>query len=159
MDWNEIVYYKEGALYWKIKRSHNAKVGDECGYRSSTGYIIFEYENKCYTAHRVIWQLFNGEIPDGLEIDHIDRDRSNNLVENLRLSTRKENAANSSLSKRNTSGFRGVSYDKRRSKFFAQIVFNKQKQFLGYFETAEQASQAYNYSAEKLFGEFYNGPI
>lgn len=77
------------------------------GWDGAKYYYVY-YEGKEILAHRVVWQLHYGEIPNGSEIDHIDGDRYNNKVENLRLVSPKRNKRNSGMYKSNTSGVVGV---------------------------------------------------
>lgn len=75
---------------------------------SSSGYAQVKIQKKLYLCHRIIWELHNGEIPEGMFIDHLDGNRLNNTLENLRLTTRQGNARNSKKRKDNTSGLTGV---------------------------------------------------
>lgn len=88
------------------------------------------------------------------QIDHINRRPDDNRLVNLREASRAENMWNSSLSCRNTSGFKGVTFFRRAGKWMARIKFNGQSHFLGLFTTAEEAHAAYCKAAEKCFGEF-----
>jgi hypothetical protein len=90
----------------------------------------------------------------GLEIDHIDRYGLNNQKENLRISTRTENARNRTKQKNNTSGYKGVYWHKTVQKWTANIVHHKNHIHLGVFSTIEEAVLAYNTAAISLFGEF-----
>ena len=92
--------------------------------------------------------------PDGYDTDHIDGDTLNNRRSNLRIATRVQNNGNARLNKRNTSGYRGVSYDKTRMKWAAYIWKNNRKYFLGRFSTSEEAAIAWNNAALEYFGEF-----
>ena len=95
---------------------------------NSKGYAkrreTFDDKTKTISLHRFIWYLHNGVPEDKYLVDHIDRNRLNDSLSNLRLATKKENARNRSKQKNNTSGFRGVtfekSFDKRRNKNYKQ---------------------------------------
>ena len=93
-----------GILRWKISPSSNVSIGQEVGtnHKSGgkyTGYRLVRFHGKQYLLHRIIWALEVGSIPDGLEIDHIDRDRTNNKISNLRLVSHADNMRNSSGTK------------------------------------------------------------
>lgn len=87
-------------------------------------------------------------------IDHRDRNGLNNLRTNLRYATYAENARNKCKSYRNTSGYKGVSWEKRRQKWEANIKVNYVKHFLGYYAVKEEAALAYNEAAKSFHGEF-----
>jgi HNH endonuclease/AP2 domain len=94
------------------------------------------------------------DAPKGMEVDHIDGDLTNNMRVNLRLCTRSENGQNQRKHRDNTSGFKGVSWHKQRKYWVAHIRLNRKLLHLGCFDTAEQASAAYQAAAERLFGDF-----
>lgn len=92
INYNDIkdhVYYDESSpsfLRWKITRD-NISAGDIAGCINSSGYYIVTINNVSYRVHRIIWVLFHKEIDSNLTIDHIDRNRANNNIKNLRLVT------------------------------------------------------------------------
>jgi hypothetical protein len=106
-----------------------------------------------YYAHHVVWLLTYGEWPD--EIDHIDGNPRNNAITNLRRCTHQQNMYNNRQSP-GQSGFRGVWLDKRRSKWHSAItVPGRRSKFLGYFDSTEEAYEAFKDAARELHGEFY----
>ena len=96
--------------------------------------------------------MFHGSLPD--HIDHIDGNRLNNRIENLRSASKVENGQNAKLSKANKSGFKGVSWYKASSKWAAECWVNKKKHYLGYFDTIEQATFAVKSFREQNHGLF-----
>jgi hypothetical protein len=90
----------------------------------------------------------------GGDVDHVDRDRLNNDLSNLREVTSRENRLNSGMPRNNTSGFRGVCWCKAKQKWFAQIYYEGKKLHLGYFTSKEEAARAYDAAAKELNGEF-----
>ncbi len=92
--------------------------------------------------------------PDHLHVDHIDRNKMNNRKSNLRLATRSENLCNQKTSLRNSSGYKGVSWNKRRGKWHCYITKDQRRHHLGYFDSVREAAVKYNESAIKLHGEF-----
>jgi hypothetical protein len=159
MEWGTYFDYKEGKLFWKVEKGIKAKVGQEAGYTSNTGYLILQFNYKSYMVHRVIYELLKGNIPKGYFIDHIDRNKSNNKIENLRLVTPKQNCYNSDARPNNKLGTKGVHYHKNKNKYQAQIKDNGVAIYLGQFDTPEEAKEAYEKAAKRLHGEFYNGPF
>ncbi len=89
-----------------------------------------------------------------IRVDHKNGNGLDNRKENLRFATSSQNACNAGRSKRNTTGFKGVSFFKAQKKFAARIKLHGKSVFLGYFESAEEAGQAYVDAAPGLHGEF-----
>ena len=113
-------------------------------------YVIIQFEKgKQYLAHRIIWILLRGEIPDGMHIDHINGDPSDNRIENLRLATPLENARNSKLPSDNKSGVKGVSQINATT-WWAQLSGRS----LGYFSSLSDAEAAIRSVRDKAHGEF-----
>ena len=132
---SDYVEYKDGGLYWKKTTSNRAKVGGRVGCVGNHSYRVFRFKGELLLEHRVIWELLNGPIPEGLDIDHVDRDRSNNLIENLRVATRSQNLHNNSG--------KGYSWNKAREKFVAYINHMGKTINLGGFDNEEGARSAY----------------
>lgn len=122
-----------------------------------------KYAHTTVKMHREIL-----DAPAGIEVDHINHDRLDNRRCNLRLATRKQNMANSPLNKKNTSGYKGVTYSpttvgnagrsryRVSSPWMARIGYEGKRIFIGIYKTKEQAAKAYNDKAIELFGEFAN---
>lgn len=104
-------------------------------------------------AHQLAWLLSHDEWPPR-NIDHIDMDRANNRLSNLRLATPSQNGANRGRQKNNSSGLKGVAWNKGAKRWRAQIKANGKRRHLGYFDTAEEAHAAYQEAAASLFGDF-----
>lgn len=138
-------YDKEaGKLYWKIGRQGAAR-GSEVRTKRKDGYIKVCIDYKSYLVHRLIWILETGSWPEK-EIDHINRNPSDNRFENLREATKSENMMNRPAQRNNTSGHKGVIYDINRGLWRAE----KQGRFLGRFSTVLEARAAYNNAPEEL---------
>lgn len=153
----EMLEYNQdtGVLSWKVSPARRVKVGDAVGYITNEGYIGITIKSKTYRAHRIIWMYVYGGFPQK-QIDHINGDRSDNRLCNLRLATSSDNAKNRKITSKNTSGFKGVSFRKANKKWYAQCQANGIIHHLGYFDTAETASDAYQQFAASLHGEFYS---
>lgn len=103
-----------------------------------------------YRQHRIIWVWVTGENPHD-DIDHIDRDRTNNRWSNLRIASRAQNNHNGKLYRRNSSGYRGVAPIANSTRFTAQITMQRKKLHLGCFATPEEAHAAYCAAAAQIY--------
>ena len=106
--------------------------------------------------HKLVAEYFIPNPFNKLCIDHVDNNRLNNNVNNLRWVTSQENCMNSKLSSRNTSNYKGVHFAKQRNKWQAQIHFNGKNKHLGYFDKIEDAINARVKKAKEVYGEFIN---
>jgi hypothetical protein len=112
-------------------------------------------KRKTVNLHRLIWEKFVGTISDGLYVDHINRDRLDNTLDNLRLVTPHQNSLNSSKQSNNLSSkYKGVTKNKQTGNWVAYITKHKKRNCIGSFTNEEAAANAYNYHAEKEFGDF-----
>lgn len=129
-----------GVILNRVTRKRSL-AGDVAGHAHTTNsgntYRVISIEGYGYTAHRLVWMYMTGEWPR--VIDHIDGNGLNNQWVNLRSVEQKENARNSRRSSSNKSGYTGVDWDKRKSRWRAQICFNGKVFFLGYFLKIEDA--------------------
>lgn len=145
-----------GKLHWNYRTlslfdsaaSMNRWNGKNAGKEAFTSKTLKGYRQgrifrKNLLAHRVIWTMFYGVKPDH-EIDHINGDKVDNRICNLRKATISENLMNRGAQSNNTSGYKGVSYYKRRGVWEANISKDGVSRRIGYFNTAEEASIAYN---------------
>lgn len=147
----EYFEYKDGFLYWKKTIGTRAIAGNKAGKLRKDGYFDVGLFGKYYLVHRIVYALFNNSLPKF--IDHIDRDRSNNRIENLREASANQNTWNASKSKANNTGVKGVRKTKN-SKFEARVAANGITYQVGTFDTIEQAEQAIILYREKLHKEF-----
>ena len=119
MDLNDYFYYDETSptcLRHKAVKYCRKREGESTGQRKSHGYYLVTAGGVTYKAHRVIYELLVGKIPEGMQIDHVDRDRSNNRFENLRLVCSADNMRNKVKQSNNTSGVTGVCLIKTASR-------------------------------------------
>ncbi len=112
---------------------------DNVGYVGSNGYLMTRFWGKQTPVHRIIWIMHNGPIPANLQIDHIDRNKLNNRIENLRLVTASGNKQNQDIQSNNTSGHRGISWSKKDNHWFAYITKDRKQYVLGCFKKFEDA--------------------
>lgn len=127
--------------------------GRIAGYIMKSGYRLLSVNKQRIYAHRLIWALMTGEWPKG-EIDHINGSKSDNRWSNLRPANRIENARNQTVTTKNHSGFKGVSFHTRVGRWRAVIEADGRHVHLGYFDTPEEASSVYKAAAEQHFGAF-----
>jgi hypothetical protein len=116
MNWNDWFEYDESSvscLRWKVDRYAGGlrlvAAGDEAGTIGGQGYYRVQLKGKVYTVHLIIWEMCNGAVPEGYEVDHEDRNKVNNRLLNLRLVTKSVNARNRKLRADSSTGINGVS--------------------------------------------------
>jgi len=150
---HEIFEYRDGELFWRVNSGNRKNLaGSRLKTINNHGYLTVCIQQKQYLVHRVIYSMFYGDF-DGL-IDHIDGNRLNNRIENLRLATHSQNSFNSKLYKNNKTGIKGVSYVAKDDKFIARCQTKGQSKYLGSFDSLEQADavlRAYRLSSHKEF--------
>ena len=161
-----LLKYEDGKLYWKERFEHDGFyskksctvfnsqfAGKEAGSLDAT-YLKVELFGKKYKVHRLIWLLFNNKDPKNL-IDHIDGNKLNNRIENLREADYTTNGMNRK-SHYNKEVSKGVSFVKKDKKYVARIMADGNSIYLGRFDDEETAKQAYDEAAVKLHGSFAN---
>lgn len=165
MKWNEYfsVDATTGILTWKERpRSHFAtergmkqtnarEAGTLAGANNGSGYLQIRIRPRAYYVHRIVWEMLNGPIPEGIEIDHRNGIRSDNTPSNLRLATPSQNLCNKSC-RPNKTGFKGVY--QFRERYVSRISCNGKTHSLGSYSSAEDAHRAYCEAASKLHGQF-----
>lgn len=134
-----------GVLYWR-------KTGKRAGTPHHTGYTQIAFEGKLYNAHRLMFLLYNGWLPKVL--DHIDGDRSNNKIENLRPATWSQNLQNMKLRPTNKSGCKNVSWSNAKRKWVVQLSINGRQTNLGRFDDLELADLVATEARDKYHGAF-----
>lgn len=144
-----------GVFTWRVATNRRVRVGAVAGCRNEKGYIRIRIDGRNYRAHRLAFLYVNGTFPPA-DVDHIDRRPSNNRWDNLRPATRSDNNKNIRINSNNTSGWKGVIWNKRDRKWVAQAKLNGRFRSLGYYTTPEEASDAYEAFARKHHGEFYH---
>lgn len=141
-----------GVFRWRVARKHCA-VGAVAGRIDVHGYMRIGIDGQRYRAARLAWLYMTGEWP-AADIDHVNCAKADDRWANLRAATRSENLGNCPLRRDNTTGFKGVTFDKQSGKYQAQIRFQHRSRTIGRFDTAEQAHAAYMAAATAAFGEF-----
>jgi len=147
-------YRSDGHLY----RRHNSgksRAGDQLGTaqkRKGQYHRIAVLDGRVFSLQRLIYFIHHGEYQ--VSIVHLNGDTMDNRIENLRLATASQVSGHQKMKKNNTSGFKGVYYDKVRNRFEASLMVGGKRTKLGRFKTAEEAASAYRDAALQHFGEF-----
>lgn len=157
---HECFEYQNGTLIWKERPIHhfadgwrqkifNSRQAGKVAGTPVDGYRNVNFRFGAISCHRIIFLMHHGYIPE--EIDHINGDKSDNRIENLRACSRSQNMANT-RPRGNKTGFRGVFENRKR--FAAKIQINGKKKYLGNFETPEEAHEVYCLAAIMIHGEY-----
>jgi len=142
-------YNKDTGIFtWLKDGTRGVKAGDIAGSKTKDGYIKLSVGGKKILAHRVAWLLVYGEFAQG-NLDHINRNKSDNRIKNLRLATYEQNAQNREKNSKNTSGYKGVTWHKRDKKWQAAITVKGKVLHLGYYSIPEDAFVAYVQASKK----------
>lgn len=155
-----------GTLHWKNRpismfgndrlcNSWNSRhAGKEAFTTSQThGYLKSSVMDIELLAHRVAWAIYHGVWPVN-DIDHRNGNKRDNRINNLREANKTENLQNRGKQSNNTSGYKCVSFDKRRNSWFSYINADGKRKYLGCYPTPEEAHAAYCEAAKKYHGEF-----
>jgi hypothetical protein len=138
---------ESGNFTWKSARS-SVLIGEIAGHTSKqTGYRLVGVDGSLFLAHRLAWLYVHGEFPSA-SIDHVDRNRLNNSIGNLRTATQSQNAFNSPARSTSKSGFKGVSWCHVTSKWRATATINGKQKSLGRHKELRNAVSAYNRFAQ-----------
>lgn len=158
INWHDYLYYDEtspSGLRRARRTSNRIQVGQVAGvFRKPTGDWKVSVECKPYLAHRIIWEMFNRPLLDWEHVDHINMDRSCNLISNLRVAEPSENNCNRRAQTNNKIGVKGVFWCKQHKKWQAKICMRKTHYDLGRYDTIESAAAAYEEAAHKYHGQF-----
>lgn len=133
-----------GKFVWKKPASHQMHPGDEAGTQNASGYVFICVGGVRYKAHRLAWFYHYGEWPsdETPQIDHINGNRADNRIANLRFVTDEQNSRNQKVRSTNTSGRTGIQFHKPRGKWMAVIRNNGKYECLGYYAKFEDAVKA-----------------
>jgi hypothetical protein len=141
---------KRGANIFNSRFANNIT-----GYADQQGRIYIRIDGVKYMAHRIAWKIITGKDPSD-QIDHINRNPSDNRFCNLREATNSENNCNKIAQSNNKSGYKGVFFENQSQKFKAKIAKNGKTHFVGYFDNPEEAHKSYCKKAKLLHNEFVN---
>lgn len=146
----EVTHYDPGtgAFTWRIA-TPGCRAGMVAGCRDKHGYVNIKIDGKNYRSHRLAWLYMTGEWPSG-EIAHINGDKADNHIANLRPVNDSQNMWNRGANANNTSGFKGVWWHKRAQKWEAAIMANGNRFYVGLFPTPREAALAYDVASRTL---------
>lgn len=143
-----------GGLIWRCpaNKQHpgKTKIGKMVGGDDGHGYLMCALLGHKFKVHQIVWLICKGALPE-LPIDHVNRDRRDNRIENMRLATDEQNIHNQKSNARKLSG---VTKDTRGCGFAARIQHKGKKFYLGYFKTKEDANAAYVKASREIRGEY-----
>ena len=151
---HELFEYRDGFLIRKIRTSNFAKLGVPITTIASNGYIQISVNNKLENAHRIIFMMHHGYMPE--LIDHINGIKTDNKIENLRAATSCQNKYNTKLRADNKSGIKGISWSKRSKKWHAYLSINNKRKNIGFFKDIFEAEKQVIYYRQLYHGEFAN---
>ena len=151
----QVLHYdpKTGVFTRLVRPPNQTQAGSIAGWINPKGYRDIRVDGRSYRAHRLAWFYMTGKW-SRTDLDHINRDKTDNRFVNLREATRSQNSVNSKISSNNTSGVRGVYFDKRKKKFRAQVVVNGKCIAIGLHRTVEDAAKVATALRKKYYGEF-----
>ena len=130
--------YETGGLYWRVNRSSRAKNGNRAGSLHHSGYRKIAVNRRTYLEHRLVFVWHHGYSPEN-EVDHINRIKDDNRIENLREVSRSCNMFNSKIRSNNKSGVTGVSFNNNKNGWVSQIYKNGHTKYLGCNKDLTQA--------------------
>ena len=141
-----ILHYEpnNGLFTWILKQTPKSRIrtGEIAGSLNSHGYLRIRIDRHEYLSHRLAWFYIYGNWPEE-QIDHINRNRTDNRILNLRSASHSENQQNKSIQKNNKSGAKGVYWNKKDHKWMVRIAVNGRRYFIGLFDHKDDAENAY----------------
>lgn len=144
--------YRDGHLWWIKKSGNQSKIGKRIGCQELSGYIKCSFFRRRYREHQLVFLYFKGYIPD--YIDHINGDRSDNRIENLRDITNQQNSCNRKGVDGTSSIYKGVTWNRSLSKWQASIHHNYKNIYIGLFDCEIAAANAYDEKALEIHKEY-----
>ena len=139
------VYVDESSpsgIRWRVTRGSRAAAGAKAGSLNSLGYWEVGLLGRRFLVHRIVYALVHNVDPGELQIDHIDRNPSNNKAENLRAVDKGTNEHNTGARRNSKTGIKGVHWSKVAAKYQSSITVRNVKHHLGYFSTLTEAVAA-----------------
>jgi hypothetical protein len=141
-----------GVLTWKIRPANNVQIGDTAGSDNGEEYLQTKINRRLHYNHRISYLWYHGYLPEF--IDH--KNGMSNKIDNLRECTQSQNQCNRKLNRNNTSGIKGVSWNKLAKKWVAKVYIDGKQKHLGFFTGLSDAESAVKAARKKHHGEFVN---
>ena len=151
---NELFEYVDGDLYRRIT-VQGSPAGNKVGWVNSTGYKWVNFDRKKMLMHRVVFVMFHGYEP--ALIDHIDGDKTNNKIENLREATKSQNGFNRKIHTNNRSGCKNVCWNKQSNCWIVKLRVNKKLIYFGRYKDLDLADLVAHEARSIYHGEFLKG--
>lgn len=142
-----------GVFTWICSPAQNVKSGSIAGSKNKNGYIEIKINRKVYKAHRLAWLITYKCFPK-LHIDHINGEKDDNRLCNLRSVTQSQNMKNSKMQRNNTSGVKNVSYDKQCKKWRVYVTVDNKRINIGRFDDIEFAELVAIEARNKYYMEY-----
>jgi hypothetical protein len=151
---NEVLELRDGVLHWKVTLSNVAQAGKVAGCQSTNTYGAVMVDGVSHCAHRVIFCMHHGYMPE--QVDHIDGNRKNNAIENLRPATNALNCLNKGVQSNNKLGIKNVCWSKQNKKWFVQVSVKGKRVVSKFFDDLDLADLVATMAREKYHGAFAN---
>ena len=152
----ELLHYnpETGIFTWKVSTARRVSSGDVAVTKRKDGYIQIKLNNELILSHRLIWIYMYGYLPK--YIDHINGQRDDNRIINIREVSNQQNSLNSKISKNNTSGIKGVYWDKSRNKWTVRLAIDGKGKFFRRFDDIDLAKLVIEEVRNKYHGKYAN---
>lgn len=145
--------YRNGELYWRRAENPKIKLDTPAGYINNHGYRRIRIDKNIYAAHALTWLYHYGELPKG--VDHINHDRRDNRIENLRVCTPQQNSLNMRPDRiRSTSKYKGVSWDATRHRWMASLCVARVAVLRQRYASELLAALAYDRAVREWAGDY-----
>lgn len=153
---NELLEYRDGKVYWKVDRGAVKCKGKEAGSIRKDGYAVINSSATCgsLAVHRAVWIMHHGKAPEFL--DHINGDKTDNRIENLRPATKSQNGYNIQLDHKNVSGVKNVTWRGDTNNWRVTMKVEGKKKSFGSYDDLELAELVAHEARCKYHGEFAN---